>query len=250
MDFKFLNTLSLSELENLKECLLSGKESANALLEELEKIITYKKGLNLGLINYSSDRIPYYKKENEEQCLGLLSEIELKDLQFFASSLNARVVNRHPFFTEKFHFVLDDNVSLNVFEDIFKKPYTIYSHEGVYNTYNYIKNYIYYLLLNNSNITKEDIFNEIDYKYFLASKKISDIASYLYELKQQTENSALSIGNKGLGAATKRMECDRPLSQYQQNIVGAVAFGTTAEKLEAGNYEDCKRLLFVPRKKY
>jgi len=248
MDFKFLNTLSLTDLENLKESLLLGNEDKIEVLKEIEKIILYKKDVNLGIINYSSDRMTYYKKENADQCIELLSEIELNDLDFFANSLNARVVNRHPFFIERFG-ITSSNVTLNTFEDIFKYPNNIYSHEGVYNTYNYIKDYIYYLLMNNPNVTKEDIFSKFKDKYNLVAKKIPEIASYLYTLKQQTDNSVLSIGNKGLGTATKRIESERPLTEYQQNIVGAVEFGTTIEKLEDSNYDDCKRLLFTPRKK-
>ena len=39
----------------------------------------------------------------------------------------------------------------------------------------------------------------------------------------------------------------RYIHPYQQTFIEAVAFGTDLEKLEVGNYEDCKRLLYLPK---
>ena len=74
--------------------------------------------------------------------------------------------------------------------------------------------------------------------------KLGDVAKYILGIKSVTKLE-LSIG-----------ECDlirvmnngyKPYRQSQDIMIEAFAFNTDLEKLELGNYEECKRLLYLPR---
>lgn len=251
MEMNFLDKLSISELESLK-IYLNGKESAK-LLEEINKRIAFKKNLESGLIDFSSDRMPYYKEENRKQCIELLKEIKLNELPFLESAMtrDAKGVNLWSFLplSKIDKNLTHDECTLLFLENFFKDKDYIEGHEGVYNTLNYIKNYIYYLLINNNNLNKEDIFIDYDDKYKIVTEQISEIANYLYELRKTDIELKLSIGNAGLYNTTKRIDTAKPLSRFQKRFVSAIAFGTSYEKLEKRNYEDCKRLLFIQRKR-
>jgi len=228
--------MDLTQLEQLKKSLIEDNDN-KILLAELDKVISYK---DFCYRYFCVDRIPNYRKENEEYYLELAKQITLGDVPFLCDSLNARV-NKFPFP----RFYLEDNDSLFYLENWFKDTYNIYHRDGGYNTYNYIKNYIYYLLLNNSNISKKDTFEQYEDKKLLAKEHIAEIASYLYEYLKNVDGLYLSIGRQGIANTARRTNNSAPLSPYQEKLVSAVAFGTSYEKLEARDYEDCKRLLFV-----
>lgn len=142
-------------------------------------------------------------------------------------------------------FRLEDNESLYDLENWFNVARHRYDREGGYNTYNYIKNYIYSLLLGDTYVSKEEVFKQYDEKCLLAKERIVEIASYLYDYLKNVDGLHLSIERQGIANTTRRTNNSRPLSPYQERLVKAVAFGTSYEKIKARNYEDCKRLLFV-----
>lgn len=237
MDYNFLSNLSLEQLVQLKKCLLEDNDN-KGLLTEIDKAVSYK---TFCYRDFCSDRLPNYRKENEEYYLELAKQINLRDVPFLCDSLNARIVNNFPCP----RFYLDDNYSLFCLENWFKEILNMYRREGGYNTYNYIKNYIYYLLLNDSNVGVEDIFKQYEEKKLLAKEHVSEIASYLYEYLKNIDGLYLSIGRQGIANTARRTNNSVPLSPYQEKLVSAVAFGTSYEKLEDRNYEDSKRLLFI-----
>ena len=177
MDYKFLKNLSLSELNELKLVLSS---SSNELLDEVLKHITYKEGLQQGVIDFSSDRMPYYRCENEGRCIELLDELTLDDVPFLRGAFSAREVNRMgSLLCSRISDELDDNFNLLTLDNFFLEPFAVFSYEGVYNTLNYIKNQIYYCLLNNSNVSKKELTQDMEYKKELTKKQLSDIARYI-----------------------------------------------------------------------
>lgn len=253
MGYDFLDNLSLVDLENLKFSLSVGNVRSNKLMDEIERKINFKKGLELGIIDFSASRLPNYKVENEEFCLQLLNQIIINELPFLeavmgrdAKGVNAMSFLMHSRIGEGLN---GDNCSLIKLDDFFKNYHNVNSHEGVYNTFNYVKNYIYGLLISNQNIFKEDIFADYEDKYCLVCEQIADIASYLYEIRKDADEIKLSIGNAGLYATTMRNDTIKPLSRFQRRFVDAIAFGISYEKLEKKDYEECKRLLFVPKDK-
>ena len=66
-------------------------------------------------------------------------------------------------------------------------------------------------------------------------------------MKKLSSQLKISTGNVGISATRNRNDMKDSLSLYQRRFVDAVSFGTSCEKLENKNYEDCKRLLFIPR---
>jgi len=249
----FLDKLSLSELEELRYYIVLGKDASKGLIEEIDRKISFMKSIDLGLIDFSSDRMPNYREENENRCIELLNEIKLNELSFLVSSMtrDAKGVNAMTYLPlsklgKEINF---DNCTLFSFDNFFKNHYEVESHEGVYNTFNYIKNYIYYLLINNKNLDRDDVFALYDDKYQMVSEQIADIASYLYEMRNDFSELKLSIGNGGLYGTTKRIDTSKPLSKFQRRLADAIAFGISYDKLEKRDYEECKRLLFVERNK-
>ena len=248
MGYKFLNSLNLDQLEELKVSLSSSDNGLKDLLDEIESVISIRTRIENGVIDFSSDRLSNYRKENEGRCIELLSELTLNDVPFLRGAFSAREVNRMgPLLTARIDDNLSDNFNLLTLNEFFSEPYTVFCYEGVYNSLNYVKNQIYYYLLNNSNVSKSELFDGMEYKMELTSKQLADIASYLYEIKKLSSQLKVSTGNAGISGTRKRSDKKDTLSSYQKRFVQAVAFGTTCEKLENGNYEDCKRLLFIPR---
>lgn len=251
MEINFLDNLSLSELEGLRNYLNTEEESVKKMLEEIDRKIIFKKNIELGLMDFSSDRMPNYRYENEGRCLELLNEIKLSELSFLEAAMtrDAKGVNTMSFLpiSRIDKDLKRENCTLMSLDTFFKNDDYIDCHEGVYNTFNYIKNYIYYLLMNNSSLDRDAVFADYDEKYIMVCEQIADIASYLYEMRKSSEKLKLSIGNAGLHSTTKRKDISKPLSCFQRRFVDAIAFGTSYEKLEKRDYEDCKRLLFVEK---
>lgn len=248
---KFLDNLSLTELESLRYYFVNDDTAAKSLIEEIDRKISFKKNIDFGLMDFSSDRMPNYREENESRCIELLNEIKLNELDFLVSSMSrdAKGVNAMsclPLTRIDKDLKWDDCTLLSL-ETFFKDHYQIESHEGVYNTFNYIKNYIYYLLMNSSSLDRDGVFALYDDKFKMVSEQLADIASYLYEMRNDASELKLSIGNAGLYNTTRRVDNSKPLSRFQRRFADAIAFGISYDKLEKRDYEECKRLLFVER---
>ena len=69
---------------------------------------------------------------------------------------------------------------------------------------------------------------------------------YILDIKNGTKLQ-LSIGNRSLSNIVRYPNA--PLNHNKLNVINAVSFGITMEDLENKNYDACKRLLFLPRKK-
>ena len=105
---------------------------------------------------------------------------------------------------------------------------------------------IYGLLINNSNLSVQDVFYQYDEKMKIVSQNIAEVAAYLYEYMKNVDGIKFSVGRQGLANTARRTNRNAPLSPYQEKLVQAVAFGASYEKLESGDYEHAKRLLFIP----
>lgn len=196
----------------------------------------------MDLRNFLVEDLSNYREENEEKYLEIIKNIKINSLPFLCNSLNDRTVNIFPIW----RFMTEDNYSLFYLEIFYKEPYNTYHREGGFNTYNYIKDYIYGLLLSNSNLSAEDVFYQYDEKMKLVSYNIAEVAAYLYEYMKNVDGIKFSVGRQGLANTARRINRNAPLSSYQEKLVQAVAFGISYEKLEARDYEHTKRLLFIP----
>ena len=70
--------------------------------------------------------------------------------------------------------------------------------------------------------------------------------SYLCEIRNGT-NLRLCIANAGLSKTANKT--GEQFNVQQSLFIDALAFGTTLEKIENGDYEDYKKLLYLPKGK-
>lgn len=280
MEYSFLDNMSKREMEDLRTETLNDICKKRTLVEAIGKKIEAN-----FILNFSSDRIPYYKQENEAVCKKILEEIQFDEMYFFTRSFVdvgnkggridilstctknpftdlAEIYGIRPYNLDRLiHGIRTDrsflnmmsdqvqknlNVPLGKMEEFFQEDEYIYMYENVFNNFNYIKNFIYKLLLENPNLTKEDVFTDIIKKQCFIRDNIGEIASYLYNIRGDVELK-MSVSNGGLKRSASKIGTQ--ITFAQQRMIEAVAFGTTMDKLEAHNYEDAKRLIYLPRKK-
>lgn len=257
MDASFLGKLNTEQLEYLRKVLDADVSGRDELLGQVRALASHREGIISGEENFSSDRLFFFQEDKEEQCLELLKQLVIGDFYCFQRALFISGVNRYrnrlisfdelkSIYEQIYNSEICDyeNVPLEVLELFFTKPSNIYDFEAIYNTFNYIKDYIYYCLSQKETVEVADLFLDYDKKRNSAAKQIASIATYLCDIKNGTD-LLLSVGSGGLVKATRKSGGE--LTLYQKNLADAVAFGTSLEKIENGNYEDCKRLLYLPR---
>jgi len=275
MEYKFLKYLNESELNQLETILLE-ESLREELLNQVQRIrnkISTQNGYN-----FSSSYIPNYDKELDEKLIEILKQLNINDIpSFFVSFKNpGNTKSRHQGFTEKVYSKMENKidketylklndlishaysyylyghkpktgiVSLEEVNTLFENQYIQETFEGPYNMYNYIKNYLYYLLKHEIEVTEKEVFSDIEDKRKIITIQFKDISSYLYEIRNGT-NLRLCISNAGLSKGINKIG-DR-FTDDQQVFIDALAFGTTLEKLEDRNYEDYKKLLYLPQGK-
>lgn len=273
MKYKFLNNLNESELQELENIIL-GIKSNEELLKQIESL--KNKPINIKDIdgNFSSSYIPNYDEALEAKCLEILKQLKTNELFFFLNTFQniGNTKYRYPsliknsykeFENEKIvkdlMVIIDLAIKVSQYynsrfstkpvlyfdkvNNLFKYNLFQEDFEGPYNMLNYIKNYIYYLLKQKDEITTAEIFSDYDKKRELVTVQIRDISSYLCEIRNGT-NLRLCIANAGLSRTANKT--GEKFNEQQQLFIDALAFGTTLEKIENRNYEDYKRLLYLP----
>lgn len=232
---KLIDSLSRTKLERLYiELSLSGEQTE--LVEYIKQRLSRIYIINQDYKNFSSSRMIPHSKDDEIKSLELMKKFNIGDFSFLISSFSTSA-NRSPFFSALIQEGSQQIVTLADLDKYFFDTKHIREYEGVYNTLNYIKNRIY-------SVKDELIFQDYSEKKSVCQLKLGEIASYIKSIKDGTKLQ-LSIGNVGLTRSANGTYSH--IHPYQQTMIDAVAFGTSLEKLESGNYEDCKRLLFLPR---
>lgn len=252
MNYAFIKKLNKKELEKLcSELVIKSDSDSIELLRYVKERLRSIEQINKGLVNFSSDRIPYYDKENEERCYQLLDGLFVFDFPFLKRTFYHPVANRARqipldkilLCSEKVNLVDEyGDLSLTDLERFFESSFNIYYHEGTYNILNYIKNYVYRVLSEDTGYGINDLFFQYEEKVLAATDRLNEITEFLRDTKAGT-NLCLSFGNRGLNTISTGT-----VSFAQKTLIEAVAFGTSLEQLEQGDFEDCKRLLFLPRK--
>lgn len=117
--------------------------------------------------------------------------------------------------------------------------------EGTYNSYMFIKEYIYQLLNLYPDVTVDDLFSGLDSKKDLVTQYFQEICIYLYTLRESIPKARLSAFNPKISFASKyrHEKLDRDYSLFADML----AFGTTLEKLQNKDFEDYQRIIYVPR---
>lgn len=218
------------------------------------------------IFDFCSCRIAYYDFNLESECSNILGQLDINELFFFKKSLRDKTNNKGGKFQiynstlleieKKYHIepkyltstingVFFNNrdtsiIPLEIFNEVFDIPFYVKYYEGIYNTFNYIKNTIYMHLNEdkNNSISKDILFKDYYQKQCIAYSNLEDIVEYLNSINSE--------------CILKSSVCDDILINNIKNnlnksvLAEAIAFGTTLEKLESNNYEDSKRLLYLP----
>lgn len=132
-------------------------------------------------------------------------------------------------------------------DNFFKKEDNIRKFEGTFNTYMYIREYIFLQLSSSETFNKDNIFDDFDQKVELVIANFRDICSYLYNVRETIRGLRLSIGNTKIAYNSKKD--DKEFTDYQKIFINGLAFGTTLEKLDNGDYTDLTRLIYLPKNK-
>lgn len=270
MQYDFLKYLNKQELIEL-ESILSGKTDSKDLLNRIKELSTSEN-------NFSSCFIPHYSKELESKCNEILKTLSLNDLFFFATTFsekgNSKVISNHNIFTKdtilnmekydidgsllerkvkypwSFVSLYDrtdaSSITFDKIDNMFKDSSYSKGYECAYNMFNYIKNYIYLLLSNNPNITREDVFLDFLERKYLVKMHFASICSYLCAIRN-TANLRLCLSNAAL--SRNAIKTTPNFTLQQETFVEALAFGTTIEKIKNNDYEDYKKLLYLSKER-
>ena len=232
---KIIDGLSRKKLEDLySELLASGKDAE--LTEYVGSRLARINEINRDFRNYSSSRIIEHSLADEKRCLDMFKEFYVSQFPFLADSTHSRV-NRIGVFMIDRTIVSPYNMTLAELDEFFHDDLNVYNYEGAYNTLNFIKNRFYA-------VGSDSVFLDYAAKKAICRLRLGDIAKYILDIKSGTKLK-LSIGEVGLvRTMNSGYKSNRP---YQNTMVEAFAFGTDLNKLKDENYEDCKRLLYLPR---
>lgn len=132
---------------------------------------------------------------------------------------------------------------------LFNDEKITYQYEGTYNNINYLINSIY-RTISRYGIPIESVdtlFLDIIEKEELVKEKFSEVIEYLFDLRSDIPGSRCSIGNYGLISSKSKIKT--VLSPQQEALVEAVSFGCSREELKRGDYEGCKKLIYIPQQK-
>lgn len=142
---------------------------------------------------------------------------------------------------------LEEAKYLRYFETFFENAENRELYEGTFNSYMYMKDYLYRLLTNNDDISMPEVFSEQRKKFILAKDSIQDISKFLLDIRTRISDSRLSAFNNKLRFCAK----SKPsvLTDYQRQYIELVSFGTSLEQLENKDFSDTERLIYIPKKK-
>lgn len=245
-----LEKVSLSELRRMQE-LLESEELQKELYEVISKReealckIDMDQDCKPIVTDYRSDRLPFYKKEHEEKCQWLFRELLRDDFHFVKKCFWSEKVGDDSIPISSYfnlHFLSDIEQTI-VDNDLLE------SYENTYNSLYYIKNYIYFMLENYPGMVekKEQLWFLYDEKYAMVLENLPEIAKQLVHFREKIPNSKLSIGNRTILKTSHKKGTS--ISYGQEELIEALAFGCSYDKLKEGNFEDAKRLLYVPSSK-
>ena len=233
---RIIDGLSRPKLEKLyTEWSTTGENPE--LLEYVGKRLQHIETINHDFVSYSSDRIVEHSEDDLQKWLDYMKKVKVRDFSFLAEStyrsgnrIGVFMIDKELFFPYPMTFE-----ELMAFYNSREK--NIYDYEATYNTLNYIRDRFL-------TVGEEELFKDYDEKRKVCELKLGDISRYFLDIKNGTK-LRLSIGDTGLVRSANGTY--NHLHPYQQTFIDAVAFGTDLEKIETGNYEDCKRLLYLPR---
>lgn len=263
MNCNFINKLNSTQLKELESIILD-ENLRESFLKEINLIISSKENRNNNSNVFAVEEIPYYDEKLESKCFDILEQISIENFYFLTRSFVEKG-NGESLFANKavLDYLVDcsgvsrkilmmvfenpnicgHNLYLSIFEKFFSEENLQNRYKRSFNIYNYIKSYIYQCLRSESSVDRETIFKDYGLKQLIVERKLQEIAAYLMEMRGNGDLKC-SVANAGLSRTAKKVS--GKVTFYQKRLIEAVAFGTTLEKLENGNYEDSKKLIYLP----
>lgn len=264
MNYKFLNSLDDKELNQLKE-MLSDESFKDNFLKEIEDVIDSRNVKSNIQGIWDVEDIPYYDESLEDKCFSILDNLTVNKFFFFLRTFVEKGNNGNKltscsgdakYMAECFNISVNDvltlfynsrfcgdQLTLANFEKFFDEETVRKNYSNSFNVYNYIKSYIYQSLRENYESTSESIFSDYGLKQLIVERDLQKVAAYLCKVRGN-DGLRCSIANAGLSRTAKKVSGE--ITFNQKRLIEAVAFGTTLEKLNAGNYEDSKKLIYLP----
>lgn len=178
----------------------------------------------------------------------LAKKYEISNSKELASIILNRDIS-NPLFTDTdFIRIINKAKKLIILDEVFSDEDNQRNYKGAYTTYKYIINHLENVLTEeNSNSDSEIVYKDYSKKIVLIKENIYTIANELFKLKRETKNGRLAVHDLSLESLTsvKGRNC---FTYNQKLLIKCLAFGTTLEKLEDGNYEDAKQLIYSAHK--
>lgn len=232
---KIIDGLSKKKLDVLYDELVSDGKDLE-LIEYVSNRLSYINSVNGDFNSYSSSRVVEHSQDDENRCKELFYDFYVGDFPFLIMTFYSNV-NRKKVFLYNGHFCDPSVLSLMQLDNFFLDEKNISDYEASYNALNLIKSRIY-------STGDSSLFKDSSKKKEICKLRFGEITKYICEIKNGTKLK-LSTGERGLIDALNGGFKDNSLSHSA--LVDGYAFSTSLEKLENGNYEDCKRLLYLPR---
>ncbi len=131
-------------------------------------------------------------------------------------------------------------------EEFFNSEENRYYYEGSYNSFMYIKDYLY-KILSNHNMEMSDLLKETQEKSQIVLEYLQEICKYLYDLKDNIGECRISAcNNRSITQILKGRE-DSGLNKQQ--LAELLAFGITKDELKKQDFKALDRLIYIPRNK-
>lgn len=119
-----------------------------------------------------------------------------------------------------------------------------YNYQSTYAVYQYVKGYLKEILKEELPQTDSElVYKDYNQKLEIVLANLSNIASYLLDVREQIPNSRSVLCNQVL-SRTVRKKVGTSIFTNRSIFAKGITFGTTLDKLQAGNYENAKSLIF------
>lgn len=238
----YLERLSKEELIELQKEL---KKNPHDVTERIRKRLQYITKQQESMIpeDYSNKRLPFYKKEFEEEIEERLAEYKVEDLSFLYDDIEYSLYSDILRYEKISMF--KEEIPVIILDRFLEKNNRTENAQDIYNTLNYIKNYFYYRKGQGVSLEKQEIMEEWQEKQEILRPNLKELAGYLYSIKDQTP-LRISVANNALNRMRKKKE-GREITPIQSKFIATVAFGSDLGKIKQRNYEDSKRLIYLPK---
>lgn len=282
MNENILKKFNLEELKKLRDMIANNE---NLLSEEIESREHQVRFYDPYLVSEKRKRIAEISDIKRMQCWHILKKIKIEDLHFlyrnfYCSTGNNKkgnlnytkllleypevqeiakscgIINMERGLTKEFcnhPYIVDLKQRvyfLSYVDRFFKGTEQILDYEGSCNTFLYVKEYICDCIDEEKDMEEnfQTVFLDVGEKIEYVKANFKEIANFLLEERNRIPFARLSIYNNAISRGARKF--GQQFTMDQKEFIDAIAFGNTLEDLQQGNYENMKRLIYIPTEKY